>query len=141
MSVEMQADGARLTLFFDPETAWTGKAPLVEVRLTPTTGGEFMPWLLMPKLPLHLQYARASIAHKRSDAATALQALRQVGKTRRGLGNDFLRIIAMQYEALVAEGERYPIKALAAAMSADKSTASRWVKEARRRGLLPPKEA
>jgi hypothetical protein len=33
------------------------------------------------------------------------------------------------------------MKALAAAISADKSTASRWVKEARRRGLLPSKEA
>jgi DNA-binding MarR family transcriptional regulator len=62
--------------------------------------------------------------------------LRRIGKTRRGLSDDQLRIIARLYETLIAEGERYPVKALAEAQDVDKSTASRWVSAARRRGLL-----
>jgi hypothetical protein len=134
--VEMQEEGATLALFFDGETGLSGEAPLLEVRLTPTHGSEFQPWLLMPRLPLHLRYARASLAHKKGDIAAALRALRQAGRTRRGLSDDFLRIVAEVYESLVAEGEPYPVKALAATQHVDKSTASRWVSAARRRGMV-----
>jgi hypothetical protein len=140
MSVSMQEEGATLTVFFDPETAWSGEAPLLEVRLTPTTGGAFEPWRLLPTLPLHLQYARAAIAHRHDDAAAALRALRKVSSTRRGLSGDFLRLVAQLYESLVNEGETYPVKALAAMQHVDKSTASRWVSAARRHGLLRTEE-
>ena len=135
-SVAMQEEGATVTLFFDPEAALAGDAEVLEIRLTPAQTGDFEPWRLMPRLPLYLQYARASLAWEHDDAAAALRALRKAGSTRRGLSDDFLRIVAQEYSALVEAGERYPIKALAAAQHADKSTASRWVSAARARGFL-----
>jgi hypothetical protein len=104
--------------------------------LVPAAGGEFKPWMLMPNLPLDLQYARASLARKDKNATAALRALRKVNKTRRGLSDDQLRLAAETYESLVAEGEQYPVKALAALHRVDKSTASRWLSAARDRGLL-----
>lgn len=140
-SVSIQEEAATLTLFFDPEKAWTGDAQLLEVRLSPTAGGEFRPWVLLSRLPRHLQYARATLANKRGDITAALQALREHGKTRRGLSDDFLREIAQLYERLVAEGEPYPAKVLAEHQHAHKSTVSRWISAARQRGLLAPKES
>jgi hypothetical protein len=135
-SVSMHEDGAILTLFFEPDTAFTGKAELLEVRLTPTTGGEFQPWQLMPTLPLHLQYARATLAREHGDAHAALRALRRLSHTRRGHSDEFLRIVAQLHGQLVKEGEPHPIKSLAKTQDVDVSTASRWVTAARRRGLL-----
>jgi hypothetical protein len=134
--VEMQEDGARLALFFDGETGLSGEAPLLEVRLTPDRAGEFQPWRLLPTLSLRLDYARARLAHREGDVQAALRMLRRASKTRRGLNDDFLRIIARLHDALIAEGEPYPVKTLAATQGVDKSTASRWVSAARRRGLL-----
>jgi hypothetical protein len=94
----------------------------------------------MPNLPLHLQYARASLAHRAHDVVAALRALRQVSSTRRGLSDDFLRLVAQLYGSRVAESEAYPVKALAAMQHVDKSTASRWVSAARDRGLLRDQE-
>lgn len=140
VSVAMQEDGATLTLFFDRERALAGDAPLLEIRLEPPASGKFEPWRLLPNLPLHLQYARASLAWRHDDANAALRALRQVSSTRRGLSDDFLRLVARLYEGLVAEGEPYPAKALAKMQHADKSTVSRWIKAARERGLLNEEE-
>jgi hypothetical protein len=136
LTVEIQEEGATLTLFFDRERAFAGDAPLLEVRLTPAAGGGFEPWRLLPKLPLHSRYARAALRHDRGDAAGALRALREIDTTRRGLSDDSLRIIAELYQSLIAEGERYPVKALALTQHVDKSTASRWIKAARDRGLI-----
>jgi hypothetical protein len=141
VSVSMQEEGATLTVFFDPTTALSGDAPVQEIRLTPTAAGEFEPWQLLPRLPQHLRYARASLGRRPDVASAALNALRQMGRTRRGTSDDWLRLIAQDYASLVAEGERYPIKALAAMRHADKSTASRWVAKARERGLIPAEEA
>lgn len=136
VSVSMQEEGATVTLFFDPERALAGDAPLLEVRLTPPVSGEFAPWGLMAKLPLYSAYARASLTWEHDNAAAALRALRKVNRTRRGLSDDQLRAVAETYEALVADGERYPVKALAALQHVDKSTASRWISAARKRGFL-----
>ena len=138
VSVAMQTDGAELVLFFEPERAWTGDAELLEIRLTPPESGRFEPWRLMPQIPGHLQYARATLAHREGDIRDALRALRENNSPRRGLDPDFLRFVAEQYKTLVAEGEPYPIKALAEMQFADKSTASRWVSAARKQGFLPP---
>jgi hypothetical protein len=141
VSVSMQEEGATLTLFFEPDTAWTGEAPLLEVRLSPTTGGTFEPWRLLPTIPHYLQYARASLARDRGDVVAALNALQRVNAPRRGLDADFLRDVGAYYKRIVDEGERYPIKALAAMQHVDKSTASRWVAAARARGFLPASES
>jgi hypothetical protein len=141
ISVAVQERGATLTLFFDTDSAFTGEAPLLEIRLEPPASGQpFEPWRLMPRLPLYLQYARASLAHKNDDATGALRALRQITAAGRGLSDDFLRLVAESYKALVAEGEPYPVKALAEMQPVDKSTASRWIKEARARGFIADRE-
>ena len=141
LSVAMKEDGATLTLFFPLETGWSGESELFEVRLEPDNGTPFEPWRLMPRLPLYVQYARATLADRRDDMAAALRALREAGTTRRGLGDDFYGLVAQSYGALVAEGERHPVKALAEMQPVDISTASRWIKEAKRRGLIEEKEA
>jgi hypothetical protein len=139
VSVATQEEGATLTLFFDPATAWAGDAPLLEIRLTPTAVGELKPWLLSPRLLHHLQLARARLARSSGDITAAIQALRAVNAPRRGLNDDFLRAVAQQHETLVAEGEPYPVKTIADMQAVDISTASRWITTARRRGLLEHK--
>jgi hypothetical protein len=135
VSVSMQEKGATLILFFDPERALAGDA-LLEVRISPTEAGVFEPWRLLPALPHYVQYARAAMAHKRGDAAAALDALQRRNSPGRGLDERFLRDVADYYMTLVEGGERYPIKALASLRDVDKSTASRWITAARQRGLL-----
>jgi hypothetical protein len=67
----MQEQGAAVTLFFDRELAFTGDAQLLEIRLSPPASGNFDPWRLMPDLPLHLAYARASLAGRNDDVVAA----------------------------------------------------------------------
>lgn len=136
-SVAMHEQCATITLFFDPEKALAGTAPLLEVRLSPAAGGTFEPWKLMPQVPLYLRYARASLTHQDGDAMAALRALRQVTSTRRGLSDDFLRLVAQTYESLVAEGEPSPVKTLAELQQVTISATSRWISAARARGFLP----
>jgi hypothetical protein len=142
LSVAITEGGATLTLFFPAETGWAGEDAPLEIRLAPSGKGKesFEPWRLMPKLPLYLAYARASLAHRDGDIRSALKALREAGTSRRGLSDDFYSQTAESYKAIVAEGEKYPIKALAEEHFVDISTASRWIKEARRRGYLPGNE-
>jgi hypothetical protein len=137
VSVALHEQGATLIFFFDPATAWTGEAPLLEVRLIAPATGNFEPWALMKPLPHYLQYARASLAREQDDVVAALSALRKVNSTRRGLDDGFLRQVAHAYKALCTEGEPYPGKALADIHEVDKSTASRWISAARQRGYLP----
>lgn len=139
-SVTMQEQGCALTLLFDPERAFAGDAELLEIRLTPPTHGRFQPWRVMPSLPRYTQYARASLRDDADDAAGALQELRKVSPGRRGLPDDFLRLVAQIYESLIAEGEPYPVKTLAGMQSVTPSAASRWITAARDRGFLPTKE-
>jgi hypothetical protein len=135
-SVEMQDENATITLFFARDG--DARTP-VEVRLVPTAGGRFAPWNLIPRLPRLVQYASGCLAWDRGGAGAALEALRESGKARRGLSDDMLRIVVDDYKTLIADGEPHPIKALANLRSVDKSTASRWVTAARRRGLLEQK--
>jgi hypothetical protein len=122
--------GCSLTLHFSgPER---GK------RLDPAKARE-----LIPELDLYLATARAALAWEIKDFREAVEALQQVTRPGRGYPDDHYRIVAKKYNALVAEGEAYPVKALAAMYPGRThiSTASRWITEARRRGYLPPKEA
>jgi hypothetical protein len=133
--VQINEEGCRLLLFFKD---LSGDGPLLEMRLLPLAAGKrFEPWRLVPRLSLYMQYARAVVAWRREDARAALRALRKAGSMDRGLSHDFYAGIAAEYESLVTEGERYPIKALAATYGVDKSTASRWVRGARDRNLIP----
>jgi hypothetical protein len=138
LSATIEEDGVTLVLFFDREGAYSGAAPL-EVRLAPTEGGDFRPWQLIPRLPLHLSYVRASLTHQRDGVVAALRALQATDRTRRGTSDDKLRYIAELYNSLRAEGEPYPVKALAAATHTAISTASRSIKAARERGFIEDK--
>lgn len=134
-SVTIKEHGLELLLFFDD---LSGEGPLRELRLLPAEE-QLEPKVLRrfaPQSPLYLQYARAAIQVKREDMRSALLGLRAVGATRRGLGADFFKIIATNYEALIAEGEPHPVTALAAMHSVTISSASRWIKEAKQRGLI-----
>jgi transposase len=62
--------------------------------------------------------------------------LREIGTTRRGLGDEFYRLVAQSYRAFAAEAEPYPVKALAEMHHVVISTASRWINEAKRRGYI-----
>jgi DNA-binding MarR family transcriptional regulator len=66
----------------------------------------------------------------------SLLALREIGATRRGLPDEFFKVVGLSYTALLAEDEPHPVKALAEMHHVVISTASRWIKEARRRGYI-----
>jgi hypothetical protein len=92
---------------------------------------------LFRSFPMYLEYARSEVARKYDRRDEYLEALRDVGKTRRGLPDRFYREIANQYNELVAAGKPHPIKTIAELHApVDKSRASRWVKEARARGYI-----
>jgi hypothetical protein len=59
-----------------------------------------------------------------------MRALRRAGATRRGLSDEFYRLVA---DAI--SGKEHPVKVLAEMQQVDKSTASRWVSAARARGF------
>jgi hypothetical protein len=134
--------GLELQLFFEE---YAGEAPLREVRVLPDDGDEAAVELrvlrrLMPQADLYLALARAAIRWDYEDLEGAVKALREVGRPGRGLPDDFYRAIAESYASLVAEGEPHPVKALGEKHHGSISAASRWLKEARRRGFVPPKE-
>ena len=90
------------------------------------------------RLPHYVSYARATIQWEHGDAARALEALRTESSTR-GLPDTFYRAVAGEYVQLVEEGDPHPIKTIAERRPVDKSRASRWVTEARRRGYIEEK--
>lgn len=139
VSVTMKTRGCELVIFFDD---LSGEGPIREIRLLPDTA-TLEPSVLrqfMPRAPLYAQYARAAIKFNRGEVRESLMALRDVGATRRGLGEDFYRQVARQYAELVAEGERHPVKALAEMNYVTISTASRWISGARNRNLIEERE-
>jgi len=52
------------------------------------------------------------------------------------LDADWFRMVAAEYQRHVDDGEPAPVTTIAAAYNVDVSTASRWVKKARERGLI-----
>ena len=93
---------------------------------------------LAKSLPVYVAYVRAEqdFEASRSQTDRLLEALNETGTTRRGKPGRFYRIIGEDYAARVREGDAAPVTSLAAAHGVVKSTASRWVKEARRRGYI-----
>jgi len=87
-------------------------------------------------LPMYVEYALAEIEWKSGDKVKALEALRDAGKSRRGLPDKFYEEIGAEYLSRVAKGDPHPIKSIADERPVHKSRASRWVSEARRRGYI-----
>jgi hypothetical protein len=96
---------------------------------------------LVPQAPLYLQYARAAMSADEENWVGALEALRTVDRPGRGWSDESYKVVAASYAAIIAEGEPHPVKALAEMHHVSISAASRWIKEARRRGLIDEKEA
>jgi hypothetical protein len=119
-------------------------APLKEIRLVPGKGTKLdlaKAREFVPRLDRYLAVGRAALAWDHEGVRAAATVLRQDGRPGRGLSPDFIRLIAQQYEARVAEGDKHPIKTLADMYHVTPSPASRWVTRARDLGYLPPKEA
>lgn len=136
--VEIKDRGCKLVLIFED---MSGEGNVVELRLLPDTKA-LEPRVLRqfaPQAELYLASARAAMGFKRDDLSGAIEALREVGRPGRGLTGKFYRVIAERYEALVTEGEPHPVKALGEIHHVAISTASRWITEARRRGLVQGK--
>ena len=88
-------------------------------------------------LQMYVDYAQAEIEWDRGDRAHALEALREAGKSRRGLPDKFYEAIGTEYNELVRRGDPHPIKSIAMNHGPlHKSRASRWVAEAKRRGYV-----
>ena len=126
VSVSMRDRGFEVVMFFEwkpdahakaaPPVA-IGDGPLLEVRLLPDrepmTSGKLREF--MPRADLYVRYARASAKFwNREEAGAMLEALREVAKGRTALDDRFYRTVADVYTALVADGERHPVKAMAA---------------------------
>jgi hypothetical protein len=87
-------------------------------------------------LALYEAYARAEIQLEHGDASKALEMLNNLGTTRRGKPTRFIRSIAREYETRRLSGESAPITAIALDHGVAKSTASRWVAQAKRFGWI-----
>jgi hypothetical protein len=118
-----------------------GEGPVQELRLLPDTE-TLEPKVLRrfaPQADLYLAYARSAMRifkEGAEDYRAAAQALRDVQGPGRGLSPEFYRLVAKTYDALIAGGEQHPVKALSEKHHVTISAASRWLKEARRRGLI-----
>ena len=142
--------GWKFVLRFAPGDV-RGEGLLQELRILPDTA-QIKPKVLRefaPQAESYVAYARAAMRifgpegtpeERWETFRSAAAPLREIAGPGRAHRDAFIRMIAKKYEALVAEGERHPIKALSENNHVTISAASRWVTEARRRGYLPPKE-
>jgi hypothetical protein len=140
-SVVITERGCELELCFAKRQ---GDSPLLEIRLLPDGAKKLAPKKVrefVPRIEDYLAVARAMLDWKFAEAREAAEVLRQAGRPGRGHSPDFFRMIAMEYENLVAEGEEAPVKALAQKHHVVISAASRWLDKARELGYLPKKEA
>jgi hypothetical protein len=89
----------------------------------------------------YVEYARGCIAIGGIPSPSSEPpGSRPRGRRRRALTNDFLSLIAEQYETWGA-GQGRAVTEIANAHGVNRSTASRWVQAARDRGFLPKEEA
>ena len=140
-SVEIWDDRFRLPvrLYFSgrgPDSPLVGvEIGSEEHRTTPVDPAQLA--YVVNQLPVLVAYARAEIDWGAGGSREALiRALDDAGTTRRGKPGKFFRIIGEEYSARVREGDGAPVTAIAAAHDVSVASASRWVKEARRRGYL-----
>jgi hypothetical protein len=134
--VEIRTDGCLLQLFF---ADLSGKGPVLEQRLLPDGSDGLKPHRLrelIPRWPLFADYARAAIQFRRDDALRVAAHLHDVGGPGRGHTDEFYRLVARDYQTLLDEGERHPVKALALMHNVVISAASKWLSVARDKGLI-----
>ena len=139
-SVSMKDEGVEILVFF---TDLSGEGEVLEVRVLPQTA-PISPEIMArvgKRFSLYAQYARAAVQWNDQDVRETLKTLRGLGTTSRGLSDDHYVLVARVYKSLVAEGSSHPVKALGEQLHTDISNASRWIKEARRRGYIEPQEA
>lgn len=84
----------------------------------------------------YLQLAQTALVVKDEGIVGALKLLRGPGAKPARLTDDFYRLVGSDYEARRNAGEPHLVKALAAAHHVTPGAASRWVKEARKRGYI-----
>jgi hypothetical protein len=138
--------GFELVLRFAPGD-FTGEGELRELRLLPQTEELRLGALLqfVPHAKEYLGHARAAMRilgpegtpeERWENFRSSAQALREIAGPGRGLSDRFYREIAENYIALEGQGERHPVKAISKIHHVTISAASRWIKEARRRGYI-----
>jgi hypothetical protein len=107
---------------------------LIEERLNETQRGRLL------ELDIDSFINQFSLPQPRDSEAAAQESARIVGLSPprgRGYPDDFYERVADAYRnALRRESGRRPVVAIATEANVPRSTAARWVKEARRRGLL-----
>jgi len=142
--------GFTLVLRF-AEGDFRGEGLPQKIELLPAGPGGLKPRALRqfaPDAEVYLAYARAGMRQFGPDGTPesriqnvreAAEVLRKVAGPGRGLPDAFYRDIAAEYKALVDGGEPHPVKAIAGKHHVTISAASHWLREARRRKLLPPK--
>jgi hypothetical protein len=145
--------GCQLILRF-ADGGLLGEGDVQELRLLPDTE-TLKPRVLRqfaPQAEFYLAYARAAMrilkpeetAEKRRAKWVrfngAAEALREIAGPGRGLPPKFFKAIAEEYRAFIDEGEPHPVKAIGEKHHVTISAASRWVKEAKRRGYLTTTE-
>jgi hypothetical protein len=148
-TVVVKHRGCELVLRFAPGD-FAGEGDIQEMRVLP--GAEDLrPQVLRqfaPDAETYLAYARAAMRifgpegtpeSRMENFRGAADALRHLAGPGRGLSDEFFRTIATTYQALIDGGEKHPVKALSEINHVTISTASRWLTEARRRGLLGEK--
>ena len=138
--------GCELILRFAPGD-FNGEGQLQELRLLPGTKN-LRPRVLadfVPRAERYLAYARATMRilgpegtpeTRMQQYRGAAKALREISGPGRGLSDQFYRLVADNYNELVAEGEPHPVKALSKIHNVTIGAASRWISEARRRKLI-----
>jgi len=146
-AVVVKHQGYRLIFRF-ADGDMLGEGPVQKLELLPDTE-PLEPRLLRqfaPQADVYLAYARAamrwmnpddgSFEQRQERLSSSADALRKIGGPGRGLKDEFYRRIAEHYQALVDGGEPHPVKTIGETHHVTISAASRWIKEARRRGFI-----
>ena len=153
-SAVIEHRGFKLVFRFAPGDV-TGQGDLQELWVRP--GSEPLePSVLRrlaPQAELYLAHARAAmrsggeppaagadfeaqVERQAKDLRDSAETLRSIAGPGRGLSDYFYELVGRHHGELVESGEPHPVKALGAAHFVTISTASRWIKEARRRGYI-----
>ncbi len=135
--VAIRHRGCEIVFVFEPDDT-TGERNITELKLRPDIE-QLEPRVLRqfaPQAERYLKAARQALKWRANDLKATIDELRQVGRPGRGHTPGFYKGMAQHYEDLVREGERHPIKALAEIYHVTMGASSRWIKEARRRGLI-----
>lgn len=142
----VQHRGLALVFRFDKGDI-AGKGPVREIWLRPDTQ-PLEPGVLrlMPDTAFYVNHVRKAMAIMGSDEGTteeryeaffkSAEPFRKVAGPGRALSPAFFQLLGEQHDAVVAMGELHPVKALADIHHVKISTASKWLKEARRRGYI-----